>query len=101
MKVNHETELTENRVTSLHPPQLRQQGPPKKSHHAGREQHTQKKFVPAAQYFSLTMHRQVPKCDPPLKKPVGRVLYHRPSTSQLNASNVKRKAADRGRMHHQ
>lgn len=49
-------------------------------------------------YFSLTMHRQMPKCDPPLKKPASRVLYHRPGTS--NAGTMKRKPATRGHTHH-
>jgi hypothetical protein len=61
-----------------------------------RERHTQKRFVPVAMSFSLqsASPRKLATSRPQTKstRPA-----HRPSTLQLNRSNVKRKPAARGR----
>jgi len=63
-----------------------------------REKHTQKKFAPAAMYFSLSMMKRwkTPAAGPKAKSG-GRVRKHSPSTLLLGKSNVKRKPAARGR----
>jgi|SRR5580658_4384134 hypothetical protein len=101
MNVVEERERTENRVTGSHPPRIRPRQSAGQSRRAARENHTQRKFVPAAMYFSLTMRSQwkSPRPEPPLK-PGGRARHHRPGTHLLNTSNVKRKPAARGRMRH-
>jgi len=57
------------------------------------ENHTQKQFVPAAMYFSLTLSRQLKPAPPKPESQGGRTRQHSPSTLLLNRSNVKRKAA--------
>ena len=65
---------------------------------AGRENHTQKKYAPLAIAASLVTHNR-------LRPPMARVHetadtmgLRSHSTLRLNRSNVKRKAAARGRM---
>lgn len=63
-----------------------------------RERHTQRRFVPAAMNLTLvTTSRWAEPMPRPQRKGGGRIHRRSPSTSQLNYSNVKRKATARGR----
>lgn len=65
---------------------------------AGREDHTQRKFVPAAMDRSLVSRKRgkSPAARPQPKLAAGRDRRS-PSTLRLNRSNVRRKPAARGR----
>jgi hypothetical protein len=65
-----------------------------------RENHTRKKFVPAALYFSLTLWRQLKPARPALPEPEPKSDRPRrcsPGTLLSNRSHAKRKRATRGR----
>jgi hypothetical protein len=64
-----------------------------------RENHTQKKYVPVAMASALAAERRRRPAMPRPQHEVGGTMDLRsPSTLRLNRSNVKRKAASRGRM---
>ena len=68
-------------------------------YHIGRrEDHTQKRFVPAAMDLSLvTTSRWADPMPRPSAKGGGRSRRRSPSTLRLNNSNIKRKPRARGR----